>query len=536
MARLLMVDDQDRYATLVRRALPEHELVGPARSWAEAKAALRRLGRGVDVVLLDVHFDIPEADLLGLPESPSPKDVERARRQQGLHILEALRGSHPDLAVLLMTSRDDLPLEQAAERHHAEEYTYFLDDDLADADALRAQIANILAAQAGEDSDGPVFWGRNPALRRLRAQLLTLARGRLPIILGGPTGTGKSLIARHFIHPRSGREGRFVSVDLSTMPKDLVTAHLFGAARGSYTGAVADRKGAFEEASGGTLFLDEIGNLAEDVQKMLLTVLQEGVVTRLGDMKERAVDVKLVVATHEDLPALVRQGRFRADLYMRLNPACTVTLPPLRERLRDLNRLIEESFEKALAGPYLRELVEVYTQSYGLSGAKLTLTTGDEVPDPEPGLLWVLLPQKALALLRRHPGPGNLRELVMTIENALVFSFAELAQLREVERPDLVQLRPKLIRDLLRTGDLDTNELPADGWRVEVSVRAAESLNEVALDIERQYFTAMWRAYDGDFRELARCLMNDPDCARKVQLRFNQLGLKVRDLRGRAES
>jgi DNA-binding NtrC family response regulator len=282
--------------------------------------------------------------------------------------------------------------------------------------------------------------------------------------------------------------------------------------------------------------LDEIGNLAEDVQKMLLTVLQEGVVTRLGDMKERAVDVKLVVATHEDLPALVRQGRFRADLYMRLNPACTVTLPPLRERPRDLNRLIEESFEKALAGPYLRELVEVYTQSYGLSGAKLTLTTGDEVPDPEPGLLWVLLPQKALALLRRHPWPGNLRELVMTIENALVFSFAELAQLREVERPDLVQLRPKLIRDLLRTGDLDTNELPADGWRVEVSVRAAESLNEVALDIERQYFTAMWRAYDGDFRELARCLMNDPDCARKVQLRFNQLGLKVRDLRGRAES
>ena len=207
-----------------------------------------------------------------------------------------------------MTSRDDLPLEQAADRHHAEEYTYFLDDDLADADALRAQIANILAAQAGEDSDGPVFWGRNPALRRIRAQLLTLARGRLPIVLGGPTGTGKSLIARHFIHPRSGREGRFVSVDLSTMPKDLVTAHLFGAARGSYTGAVADRKGAFEEASGGTLFLDEIGNLAEDVQKMLLTVLQEGVVTRLGDMKERAVDVKLVVATHEDLPALVRQG------------------------------------------------------------------------------------------------------------------------------------------------------------------------------------------------------------------------------------
>ena len=118
-------------------------------------------------------------------------------------------------------------------------------------------------------------------MRQVRQRLSTLARGRLPVTLTGPTGTGKSLIARHFIHPKSGRRGKFVSVDLATLPKDLVAAHLFGSLRGAYTGSVADRAGAFEQANGGTLFLDEIGNLSIEVQKMLLTVLQEGVVTRL---------------------------------------------------------------------------------------------------------------------------------------------------------------------------------------------------------------------------------------------------------------
>jgi hypothetical protein len=190
---------------------------------------------------------------------------------------------------LLMTSRDDLPLEQAAERHHAEEYTYFLDDDLADADALRAQIANILAAQAGRRQRRPGVLGPKPGACAESAPSSSPWPGDgCRSCSAAPQARARASSPGILSTPRSGREGRFVSVDLSTMPKDLVTAHLFGAARGSYTGAVADRKGAFEEASGGTLFLDEIGNLAEDVQKMLLTVLQEGVVTRLGDMKERA--------------------------------------------------------------------------------------------------------------------------------------------------------------------------------------------------------------------------------------------------------
>ncbi len=533
MADVLIIDDQERYAELCRRAIPEHDYHGPARSWSDAEKLLKTLRRKVDMVLLDVHFDLPAEDLLCLEDPGDPRAVERARREQGLHILGRLRNVAPDLPVVLMTSRDDLPLERAAE-----EYTYFLDDDYVDAVALRTQIEGILRARRGGVSDGPIYWGDSLGMRQVRSQLLTLARGRLPIILGGPTGTGKSLIARHFVHPRSGRKGRFVAVDLSTVPKDLMGAHLFGSVRGAYTGSVADRRGAFEEADGGTLFLDEIGNLSQDAQKLLLTVLQEGVVTRLGDVKERRVDVKLVVATHEDLAQMVREGRFRADLFMRLNPACTVTLPPLTERKLDLSALASFFVEQAVARPHIQELLEAYCRRHLANQEipRLEVVAGDAVPESQDGRLVLLLSVRAMRLLRQHPWTGNLREFAMTVENALVFTFAELSRVTAGARPDVVQIRPKLIRDLLRATRADLHDVPDDGHRLEVAVRPAETLNKIAADVERQYFTQLYLLHEGDFRGMARVLMGDPDCARKVQLRFNQLGLKVRELKRRLQA
>ncbi len=536
MATVLIIDDQDRYVTLCRKAIPEHDYLGPARSWAEAATILKARRREVDLVLLDVHFDIPDAELVGVPPGADAKAIARVRRRQGLEILARLRRRLPDLPVVLMTSRDEVALEKAAERFAAEDYTYFLDDDYVDARGLRAQIENVLAARRGRDVEGPVFWGRSPGMRRIRARLHVLARGRLPVILGGPTGTGKSLLARHVVHARSGRKGRFVSVDLSTLPRDLVAAQLFGAVRGAYTGSVADRKGAFEEADGGTLFLDEIGNLPEDVQKMLLTVLQEGVVTRVGDTVERKVDVKLVVATHEDLSGLVQAGRFRADLYMRLNPACTVVLPPLVERRGDFSRLLEWSMLRALAAPALADLMGELRERAGLAPGsagsppgEVVVVLKDEVPAAVAGRLVLLVSLRTQRLLRRHRWPGNLREFAMVVENALTFTFAELVALPGGGRGDVVQVRPKLVRDLLRAGRVErTPEM--DGWGCEVRVRANPTLNHLAQDVERQYFTRLWEQEDGDFAAMARILMGDEAAARKVQLRFNQLGLKVREL------
>jgi DNA-binding NtrC family response regulator len=532
MATLLVIDDQDRYAELCRRAIPEHTYLGPARSWRAAVEILKKQRRSIDLVLLDVNFDIPVEELIGLPAGADDKSVARARRRQGLEILVRLRRHLPDMPVVLMTSKDDLDIDRAAERLDAEEYTYFLDDEYVDARSLRVQIENVLKARRGQDAEGAIFWGRAPVMQRVRARVQVLARGRLPVILGGPTGTGKSLLARHYIHPRSGRKGKFVAVDLSTIPRDLVGAALFGSARGSYTGSVADRKGAFEEADGGTLFLDEIGNLTEEAQKMLLGVLQEGTVVRIGDVAERRVDVKLVVATHEDLGAMVRQGRFRRDLYMRLNPACTVNLPPLSERRGDLVRLLGWTARHLADGPQLRSLIAEYRRRAGMAEeGELVVVTGGEVPAPEPGRLVLLLPERSIQLLRRHRWPGNLRELAMTVENALTFTFAELAGLPVGGRGDLVQIRPKLLRDLLRAVRVDT---PAEegGWKCTVVVRPDDTLNHLASDVERQYFTKLWEQEEGDFGAMARILMGDPECARKVQLRFNQLGLKVREMKG----
>lgn len=543
MADILVIDDQDRTIELCRRAMPTHTWHGPARSWAEAKALLGERARRVSLVLLDLHFDLPREQLLGVPEGGDERAVKRARRRQGMHILEALRRASPDLPVVLMTARGE-GLERAADRHQAEEYTYFLDDEALDARSLRGQVEGILKARRGGEQDGPIYWGRSLPMRRLRQRLITLARGRLPVILGGPTGAGKSLIARHFIHPRSKRKGRFVAVDLSTIPRDLVAAQLFGSVRGAYTGSIGDRPGAFEQADGGTLFLDEIGNLGEDVQRMLLTVLQEGEVLRIGDVRPRKVEVKLVVATNEDLGALVRTGRFRADLYMRMNPAATVRLPPLKERRMDIERLLAFSVERSGEQAAVQELLREYVDAFGLptpagDRVPLRLATG-ALPDADAaGALTLLVPERTLRQLRQHAWPGNLREFAMTVENAITLTLAEAVTAGRAartgpaaDRPDVVQVRPKLVRDLLLAVS-DGEELDDSGWGMEVRVRAHEGLNKVAQDVERQYFTRLYLEERGDFAAMAKVLLGDAEGGRKVQLRFNQLGLKVRELKAR---
>jgi DNA-binding NtrC family response regulator len=534
MADILVVDDQDRTAELCRRSIPEHRFHGPARSWREASERLSR-GRRVDLVLLDVHFDIPEPELLGWRAGLDGKAVDRLRRRQGVEILKALRTKHPDLPVILTTSREELSLDDTDVA--ADETTYFLDDDVVDARSLRAQIAGIVEARRGEAVDGPIYWGESLAMRRLRQRLGVLSRGRLPVVLTGPTGTGKSLVARHFVHARSGRTGRFVAVDLATLPQDLASAHLFGSVRGAYTGSVADRTGAFEAADGGTLFLDEIGNLSMEAQKMLLSVLQEGVVTRLGDLKERAVDVKLVAATNEDLVARAHAGTFRSDLLMRLNPATRVELPPLAERGLDVGQLLSFCIEQALGRPVLRGLVDEYRERNRLGPGDVRVHVGVGTPELERGVLHLLFPDRATRLLKAHSWPGNLREFAMTAENLVLFALAEMLAVEGGDRPDVVQVRPRWVRELLV--DAPRGVAPpaesGDGWRAVISVEPQDSLNGVSQACERQVYTSLYLEKRGDFAAMAQVLLGRSDDARKVQLRFNQLGLKVRDLKTRLE-
>ena len=532
MATILVVDDQDRYLQLVSGALPEHDYLGPARDWSDTQRLLAEAS-DTALVLLDVNLELPEERLLGFRPGLDARAINRLRRRQGLEILAALRESWPELPVILMTSLDGLHLERDAERLEAQDYTYFLEDDYIDLRSLTGQIERILAVSSAPASDGPVFWGQSLAMRRLEQRLKVLARGRLPVVLLGPTGTGKSLMARHVVHPRSRRQGSFVAVDLSTVPRELMAAQLFGSARGSYTGSVADRKGAFEEAHGGTLFLDEVGNLPLDAQKMLLTVLQEGVVSRIGETRERQVDVKLVVATNEDLAHRVREGSFRADLFMRLNPATAVTLPPLTERQLDWTELLTFTVNRALSQPYLKELVEEYREAHGLEAGRVRVTTAER-PAERARTLWLAFPERSMELLGRHPWPGNLREFAMTVENAALFALAEQVGVPG-ERVDVVQIQPKLVRELLRaTAVLPDQAADAGPDALTIRLEPQSTLNKVSQACERQYFTWLYLREEGDFAAMAEVLLGAAEHARKVQLRFNQLGLKVRDFKDQA--
>jgi transcriptional regulator with GAF, ATPase, and Fis domain len=199
--------------------------------------------------------------------------------------------------------------------------------------------AGRVFGESWDSDDFENIIGDSPALRFAIARVQEVAPTDASVMLLGETGTGKELFARA-VHNRSTRRGRpFVSVNCAALPATLIETELFGHVRGAFTGAVAMRQGRFELADGGTLFLDEIGDLPPDVQAKLLRVLQEGQFERVGASQSRKVDVRIVAATHHNLEAAMKEGRFRADLYYRLN-VFPIVLPPLRERLEDLPRLV----------------------------------------------------------------------------------------------------------------------------------------------------------------------------------------------------
>ncbi len=589
--KLLVIDDGDRYIELAHRFLRDYayatrcELPGPcwtcerrpgctlthAHDGFEAEAALRR-HPDVEVVLLDVAFEVPVERLLppraALADDPSdqtdadpaaksrrgrrgpqarnktgqgaaPLQLERRRRLQGLEILAHLRRARGDLPVVLLTSREELPYEDAAAALAVDEFVTLAGADAFDARALGLLIERVLARRRTAPEAGGYLFGRSAAMARLRRDAQTLARTSFPVLLLGETGTGKSALAEHVLHPATGLKGPLVAVDISALPESLIAAELFGTARGAFSGAV-DREGRFERAHQGSLFLDEIGNLPLEVQRTLLLVLQDGRVTRLGESTPRAVQVKVLAATNLDLVEAVRAGRFRADLYARLNPAARLVLPPLRERLEDLEELLRALCRKTFAQGANRALLCAYLDQARLDGPpQVELVIARTAPAPTRGVQFVMSPT-LLTALRAHPWPGNVRELEWLCGNAVVFALADALRAAESGRAvpsgaRTIPIPAKLVRDLLRSSGFDTNTTSSAATgksdsQLTLKLSVGNSLREVAQSLERQVFTQLYTQTSGDFTAMAQRLLRGEATAnsRRVRLRYNQLGLRVR--------
>jgi DNA-binding NtrC family response regulator len=245
-------------------------------------------------------------------------------------------------------------------------------------------------------------------MQRLLRLVQRVAPTESTVLIQGESGTGKELVARS-LHVLSKRaQGPFVPVNVAALPESLIESELFGYAKGAFTGATSDRAGLVEEADHGTLFLDEIGDMPLATQVRLLRTLENSEVRRLGENAARHVDVRIVAATHRDLQALVAEGRFREDLYYRLN-VVQLEIPPLRERAADVGLLASFFLERAM-------------QRAGRKGLRFT---------PE-----------AMALLARHDWPGNVRELENAIEHAV--SVSEGSWLGPPELPASVR-SPRLL-------------------------------------------------------------------------------------------
>jgi two-component system response regulator PilR (NtrC family) len=353
--------------------------------------------------------------------------------KSGIEVLRQTKAASPDTPVILITAYAST--ESAVEALKLGAYDYLIKPF--DVEELKNVVRNalekrrletenrVLKRELKRKTGSDTLVGEAPRMREVLALIERIAPTHSTVLIGGESGTGKELAARA-IHAQSPRRDRpFVSINCGALPDELLESELFGHTRGSFTGAVTSKKGLFEVADGGTVFLDEIGDTTPAMQVKLLRVLQERRIRRVGGTDETEVNVRVLAATNHDLEALVREKRFREDLYYRIN-VIQIAMPPLREKREDIPRLVDHFVAKYSA----------------LMGKKVT-GVSDEVR----------------RTLQQHDWPGNVRELENVIERAVALAAGEV-------------LGPQdLARDL--GGGRAAKDLPAE-------------LTEAGIDLERQ--------------------------------------------------
>jgi two-component system, NtrC family, nitrogen regulation response regulator NtrX len=370
----------------------------------------------------------------------------------GLDTLSRLRAVDPGAQVVMISGHGTIATAVEATQRGAFD---FLEKPL-DTDRLLLTVRNALThrelvgenarlRQASESRYRMV--GTSPALEAVRELITKVGPTTARVLITGENGTGKELVARalHDVSPR--RDRPFVEVNCAAIPSELIESELFGHMKGSFTGAVADRPGKFEQADGGTLFLDEVGDMSLPAQAKLLRVLQEGVVTRIGGSKPIRVDVRVLAATNKDLEHEIEEERFREDLLYRLN-VVPIEVPALRDRREDIPGLV-------------RHFAEQIAASAGVPGRKFS--------------------EEAITLLKGRVWAGNIRELRNAVERALILASGKTVTAKDIER-----LLP--------------------GAMVHAPAGDSLSLEDFKAEAEKQYLVQQLRLRDWNVAETARAL------------------------------
>jgi DNA-binding NtrC family response regulator len=378
--RILVVDDEEGIRFALRDFLEASGFaVDEAASCAEAEKAFR--ATPPDAALLD--FRLPDGNSIDL--------------------IPKLKALDPIVPLIVLTAHASIDLAVRAIQQGAEQFLtkpvelpsllVILQRALENQRIRRKEAAKSRGGRVDEDP----FVGESPAIRALADQARRSLASESPILILGETGSGKGVLAR-WLH-RSGMrpDEAFVDLNCAGLSREFLESELFGHEKGAFTGAVAAKPGLFEVAHRGTMFLDEIGDVDLQVQPKLLKVLEEKSFRRLGEVRDRRVDVRLIAATHHDLPSQIRENRFRSDLYFRIS-TIPLTVPPLRQRVEDIP-LLARHFLSILPGA---------------AGRGIRLSADAE------------------RIFNRYPWPGNLRELRNVIERALLFVDGDVLSARDL--------------------------------------------------------------------------------------------------------
>ena len=407
MRRVLVVDDEENLRLVLRTLLRRHGYeVETAESGEDALGMVDSFGP--DVVLTDV----------------------RMPKMGGLDLLTTLKAKGNEATVIVMSAYGNMDLALEAMKAGAYDYVQkpFKPDEVvlalrkAEERELLRRENRALRDEIRKEHRYDDILAKSQKMLDIFRTISKIAEYKTTVLVAGESGVGKELVARAIHHRSTRRGGSFVAVNCGAIPENLLESELFGHKKGAFTDAVQDRRGLFEEADGGSLFLDEIGELPLALQVKLLRVLEEEKIRRVGDVRDIKIDVRIITATHRDLLAETKAGRFREDLFYRLN-VLPILVPPLRDRREDIPLLIDHFVA--------RNNVRLGTSIRGLD-------------------------TESRRLLFEYPWPGNVRELENTIERAMVL--AEGDQIVAQDLPDRLREARDPVQMQLASGELSVKK------------------------------------------------------------------------------